>query len=107
MDAYYAILHMQEFKRDHERLVVPSDAHKWGKDLANTSDTNLRSEFYRIQQMLASVICKDVCRTDGMFYGSAPSRQEVAVLLELQGDTRPFNAIGGYLPFPARSKSRA
>jgi hypothetical protein len=47
-DAYYAIHHMREFVRDQEQLMLPSNVQNWAQDLANSTDADLRLEFYRI-----------------------------------------------------------
>jgi hypothetical protein len=55
-DAYYVILHMRDFIRDHQQVKMQSDLDKWGKDLANSVDDALRLEFYCIQQSFATII---------------------------------------------------
>ena len=38
------------------------------------TDADVRREFYRIQQKLAQVICRDVLSSEGLFYyGPVPS----------------------------------
>jgi hypothetical protein len=102
-DAYYIIHRMREFVLDQKQLTLPSHIDRWGQDLANSSDEDLRLEFYRIQQSLGTIICKDVARSDGMFFGGNPDRSEISDRLELQGDEQPFNTIGGMRLFPVRS----
>jgi hypothetical protein len=52
-DEFYVIHHMQEFKRDQQRLRMPTrvDNHlrQWATNLASETDEKLRVEFYRIQ----------------------------------------------------------
>ena len=101
MDAYYFFHHIREFIHDHQRLRMPSQQsnhlHKWGKDLANCSDEDLRNDFYRIQLKLATIIYRDVYPPDGMFHGDVPTRPEIDDRLDLQGDPRPFKKLGEIL----------
>jgi hypothetical protein len=48
MEAYYAILHMLGFIRDQYQLMLTTSLLKWGQDLANASDDDLKHEFYSI-----------------------------------------------------------
>ena len=102
-EAFYAIHHTREFVRDQDHLMLPSSLPKWGQDLANVSDTDLRLELYRIQEKLAQLINKE-----GMFYYGAapPTKEEIESRLEMQSDDRPFNTLGGVLPFPPRSSQK-
>jgi hypothetical protein len=101
-DAYYAIHHMQGFMWGQQRHILPSHVHKWGQYLETSSDGDLKLEFYHIQQKLAPIIYKDVYKSDGIFGGGNPDRREVEDCLEIQGDDRPLNTLGGLRPFPVR-----
>ena len=78
-EAFYAIHHIQEFVRDQLNLTLPCKLTRLQKDFANYStDADVRREFYRIQQKLARVICKDVLNYEGLFYyGPVPSNRAV------------------------------
>ena len=104
MEAWYAIHHMREFVRDRRQLMLPSSLQKWGHDLANCTDADLRLEFYRIQQKLARIEHKDVCTTGGLFfYGlKPPSNKEIETRLLASRDDRPFNTLEGVRPFPPK-----
>lgn len=102
-DAFYVIHHMQEFRRDEQKLRMPStaDSHvlQWAANLASEPDDKLRVEFYRIQQSLASIIYKDVIQPDGMFFGGPQTRRDVDIRIELQGqDLTPLTKLGDILP---------
>jgi hypothetical protein len=88
--------------------MLPASLQKWCQDLANASDADLRLEFYRIQQKIAQVIHKDVCGKEGIFYYGPvpPTKQEIESRLEMQGDDRAFNTLGGILPFLPRSSQK-
>ena len=104
MEAWYAIHHMREFVRDQHQLLLPSSLQEWGEDLANASDADLRAEFFRIQQTIATIIHKDVCTKGGMFfYGlTPPSNADIETRLMLSRDERPFNTLDGVRPLPPR-----
>ena len=85
LDAYYVLQYMEEFKQDETKLFEPT----YFRDLVNAATpVKFRTEIYRIQQTLASVICQDVYRHQGMFHGGTPSRHDIANLLDLEHDTR-------------------
>lgn len=107
-EAYYAILHMREYVRDQQQLRLPADLQRWRKDLANAPPEDIRQEFGRIQQKIAQLIHRDLCAKEGIFYYGprAPSNDEIATLLELQKDDRPFNTLGGVRPLPARPSQK-
>jgi hypothetical protein len=44
MEAYYAILHMQEFVNDQRQLLLPENLQNWDRDLANASNDELRED---------------------------------------------------------------
>ena len=104
-EAFYAIHHMQEFVRDQLRLTLPCKLSLLEWDFTRyASDADVRREFYRIQQKLAQLICKDVLRSEGLFYygPSVPSNQDVEERLRQQGDNREFMTYQGFLPFPPK-----
>ena len=104
-EAFYAIHHIQEFVRDQLNLTLPCKLTRLQKDFANYStDADVRREFYRIQQKLAQLICKDVLRSEGLFYygPSVPSNWAVEERLRQQGDNREFMTYQGFLPFPPK-----
>jgi hypothetical protein len=80
-DEFYVIHHKQEFRRDQQRLRMPTtaDSHvrEWATNLASEPDDKLRVEFYRIQQSLASIIYKDVLPEDAMFFADPQTRDDV------------------------------
>ena len=109
LSAYYVLHHMREYIRDEEKLRMPSQQsdhlHKWGKQLADCSDEDIRAEFYRIQQKLATIIYRDVYLSDGMFHEAIPTKPEVDDRLVLQSDPRPFKKLGELLfDMPAMRK---
>ena len=106
MEAWYAIHHMREFVRDQHDLLLPTSLRNKGKDLANTTDEELRAEFARIQQTIGTIIHKDVCNSAGLFfYGhTPPCNDDVEVLLSMSRDGKPFNMLEGCRPFPPKPR---
>ena len=88
--------------------MLPSSLQKWGQDLANCTDADLRLECYRISQKLAQLIHKDVCNKEGLFYYGPvkPNKKEIEDRLELQRDVRDFMTLGGIRPFPPKSSQK-
>lgn len=94
---------MQEYRRDEQKLRMPStaDSHvrEWAANLASEPDDKLRVEFYRIQQSLASIIYKDVIAEDGIFFGGPQTRDDVDTRIQIQGENlTPFTKLGDILP---------
>jgi hypothetical protein len=56
MDTYYAILRMRAFVQDQRLMLLLDSMQKWGTDLANGSDENLREEFARILRTIATIL---------------------------------------------------
>ena len=56
-----------------------SSLQKWGKDLSNVGDADLRQGFCRIQQNIAQLIHKDVHSKEELFYYSVapPTTKEI------------------------------
>ena len=79
---------------------------KWGKDAANRSVDALRDNLCDIQHTLGSIIYQYVVKREGMFHSGNLKWQDIADLLEKQGDTREFNTIGGILPLPAKPSKK-
>lgn len=79
---------MMEFRRDHQKLRMPSTAddhiRKWAEALGVELDDKLRNDFYRIQQEIAMIIIKDVVEENGMFHGGPQSRADVRTCIGLQ-----------------------
>ena len=94
---------MMEYRRDVQSICMTttSDAHirKWAEAFETVPDNQIRDDFYRIQQQIASIIMKDVLEENGMFYGGPISRADVRTRIALQRqDTRPFTKLGDILP---------
>ena len=106
-EAFYAIHHIQEFERDELELELPQKLTRLQKDFANYStDADVRCEFYRIQQKLARVICRDVLQPEGLFYyGPVPSNRVMEKILRKQEDYREFRTLEGFRPFPPTDES--
>ena len=106
-EAFYAIHHMREFVRDQLNLTLPCNLTRLQMDFAKYStDADVRREFYRIQQKLAQVICRDVLSSEGLFYyRPIPSNRAVEERLRQQGDNREFMTYQDFLPFPPKDKS--
>ena len=106
-EAFYAIHHMQEFVRDQLRLTLPCKLSLLECDFTRyASDADIRREFYRIQQKLAQLICKDVLRSEGLFYyGLVPSNRAVEKILRKQEDHREFRTLEGFRQFPPKDES--
>ena len=47
MDTWYTILHMREFVKDQERLLMPSHLQQRGLDMANTSGDRVRGNHFK------------------------------------------------------------
>jgi len=96
---------MREFIRDVQQILLPEQLRQWRVDLANTTDPDaIVSEIGRIQQLIATIIKKDVINGEGLFfYGfKQPSNDEVASRLKMQCDERPFMTLEGSRPFPPK-----
>ena len=110
-DGFYVIHHMLEFRRDQQTLRMPSTAddhvRKWAATLASEPDEKLRVDFYRIQQLLATIIIKDVVQEDGMFFAGPQTRADVKTRIELQRqDLTPFTKLGDILPDMPKETSK-
>jgi hypothetical protein len=94
---------MMEYRRDVQSICMTttSDAHirSWAEAFGTMSDDQIRADFYRIQQKIASIIMKDVLEENGVFYGGPISRADVQTCIALQRqDRRPFTKLGDILP---------
>ena len=94
---------MMEYRRDVQSLCMKSssDTHiqRWAEAFGAVPDNQLRNDFYRIQQEIASIIMKDVLEENGMFYGGPISRADVRTRIALQRqDMTPFTKLGSVLP---------
>jgi hypothetical protein len=103
-DGFYVIHLMMEYRRDVQSLCMTSssgDAHirRWAEAFGTVPDNQLRNDFYRIQQEIASIIMKDVLEENGMFYNGPISRADVRTRIALQRqDMTPFTKLGCILP---------
>ena len=102
-DGFYVIHLMMEYRRDVQSLCMKSssDTHiqRWAEAFGAVPDNQLRNDFYRIQQEIASIIMKDVLEENGMFYGGPISRADVRTRIALQRqDMTPFTKLGCTLP---------
>lgn len=105
MDGWYAILHMREYVKDQQRLLMPSHLQQWGLDMANAPSERVRDEFRQIQRQIATIIQQDVCCAGGVFFpGHArPTNADIESRYEACRDRRPFNTLEGIRPFPPKS----
>lgn len=104
MDAWFAILHMREFVKDEQTLLLPASLQKRGQDLANAPDAEVRAEWRIIQRQIATIIQHDVCTAGGLFfYGHMrPTNADIESRLEACRDRRTFNTLEGVRPFPPK-----
>jgi hypothetical protein len=76
---------------------------KWGTDLTNGTDDQLREEFARIQRMIATILFQDVIRRGRIFHQMKQlNKDNIETVLKMSRDFRPFNSLEGYRPFPPR-----
>lgn len=107
-DAYYALHHMRAFLRDQQNLTLPSHLRQWAESLARIHDSDLRQEFFRIQQQFAGIIYDDVLTKTGHFFAGriAKSNRDIDIMLQVQGDDRTFMTMtrDGFIHAPEPSR---
>ena len=55
-DAWYAILQLREFVKDAQDMLLPTDLQNKTTNMADTTDTNVRDEFRRIQRRICTIL---------------------------------------------------
>ncbi|KAK1667248.1 hypothetical protein QYE76_055407 [Lolium multiflorum] len=104
MDAWYAILQMQEYIKYADDMLLPESLRERFVNMADAPDREIRKNWSRIQQFICTVIVHDVNKRSGeFFYGyGLPPNDEIELRLEMSRDERPFNTLEGCRPFPPR-----
>ncbi|KAK1684215.1 hypothetical protein QYE76_045063 [Lolium multiflorum] len=104
MDAWYAILQMQEYIKYADDMLLPESLRERFLNMADAPDREIRKNWGRIQQFICTVIVHDVNNRSGeFFYGyGLPPNDEIELRLEMSRDERPFNTLEGCRPFPPR-----
>ncbi|KAK1666234.1 hypothetical protein QYE76_054393 [Lolium multiflorum] len=102
MDAWYAILQMQEYIKYADDMLLPETLRNRFANMADVPDRELRKNWGRIQQLICTIILQDVNNRSGeFFYGyGLPPNDEIELRLEMSRDERPFNSLEGCRPFP-------
>ncbi|KAK1608672.1 hypothetical protein QYE76_032345 [Lolium multiflorum] len=102
MDAWYAILQMQEYIKYADDMLLPESLRERFVNMADAPDREIRKNWGRIQQFICTVIVHDVNKRSGeFFYGyGLPPNDEIELRLEMSRDERPFNTLEGCRPFP-------
>ncbi|KAK1645358.1 hypothetical protein QYE76_063163 [Lolium multiflorum] len=102
MDAWYAILQMQEYIKYADDMLLPENLRNRFANMADVPDREIRKNWGRIQQFICTVILQDVnARSGEFFYGyGLPPNDEIELRLEMSRDERPFNSLEGCRPFP-------
>ncbi|KAK1664319.1 hypothetical protein QYE76_052478 [Lolium multiflorum] len=102
MDAWYAILQMQEYIKYADDMLLPESLRERFVNMADAPDREIRKNWSRIQQFICTVIVHDVNKRSGeFFYGyGLPPNDEIELRLEMSRDERPFNTLEGCRPFP-------
>jgi hypothetical protein len=104
MDAWYAILQMQEYIKYADDMLLPDNLRNRFANMADVPDREIRKNWGRIQQFICTIILQDVNNRSGeFFYGyGLPPNDEIDLRLEMSRDERPFNSLEGCRPFPPR-----
>ena len=104
MDAWYAILQMQEYIKYADDMLLPENLRNRFANMADVPDREIRKNWGRIQQFICTIILQDVNNRSGeFFYGyGLPPNDEIELRLEMSRDERPFNSLEGCRPFPPR-----
>ncbi|KAK1682605.1 hypothetical protein QYE76_043453 [Lolium multiflorum] len=104
MDAWYAILQMQEYIKYADDMLLPESLRERFVNMADAPDREIRKNWGRIQQFICTIIVHDVNNRSGeFFYGyGLPPNDEIELRLEMSRDERPFNTLEGCRPFPPR-----
>ncbi|KAK1644086.1 hypothetical protein QYE76_061891 [Lolium multiflorum] len=102
MDAWYAILQMQEYIKYADDMLLPESLRNRFANMADAPDREIRKNWGRIQQFICTIILQDVNNRSGeFFYGyGLPPNDEIELRLEMSRDERPFNSLEGCRPFP-------
>ncbi|KAK1565940.1 hypothetical protein QYE76_007682, partial [Lolium multiflorum] len=102
MDAWYAILQMQEYIKYADDMLLPENLRNRFANMADVPDREIRKNWGRIQQFICTIILQDVNNRSGeFFYGyGLPPNDEIELRLEMSRDERPFNSLEGCRPFP-------
>ncbi|KAK1645350.1 hypothetical protein QYE76_063155 [Lolium multiflorum] len=102
MDAWYAILQMQEYIKYADDMLLPDNLRNRFANMADVPDREIRKNWGRIQQFICTIILQDVNNRSGeFFYGyGLPPNDEIDLRLEMSRDERPFNSLEGCRPFP-------
>jgi hypothetical protein len=59
-EAFYALHHMRAIVQNKHMLTMPSSVRAWAEDHARIEDAELRDDFFRIQNQIATILQEDV-----------------------------------------------
>jgi hypothetical protein len=59
-EAFNALHHMRAIVQNEHRLTMPSSVRGWAEEHAKIEDTELRDNFFRIQNQIATILQEDV-----------------------------------------------
>ena len=90
---------MRAFVREQDQLTLPTELQRWAQDLAMIHDSNIRQDFFVIQQELETIIYEEVVKKGRLFYGgNQPPNAAIQDRVLLQGDGRPFMTLAKGAP---------
>jgi hypothetical protein len=73
-EAFYALHHMRAIVQNEHRLTTPASARGWAEEHARIEDAELRDDFFRIQNQIATILQEDVITRGGGEPCPAPDR---------------------------------
>jgi hypothetical protein len=59
-EAFYALHHMRAIVQNEHMLTTPASVRGWAKEHAGIEDTELRDDFFRIKNQIATILQEDV-----------------------------------------------
>src|SRR3954470_7740233 len=97
---------MRECAKDEEKLLMPSGLEKRCRDMTETTNANIRSEFHAIQREIGTILKRDVLTRGATFnYRGIPlTNAEIEDRLSAVADGRTFTTLGGIHPFLPKPK---
>ena len=95
-DAFYALHNMKATVLDSHGTTLGNDYLGSWADRRKQSDQDraIRQDFFSIQEEISELICMQIMRSKGMFYGGTqPRNSEIDERLLMQGDDRNFMTV--------------
>ena len=100
-EAFYALHHMRAIIQNEHRLTTPASVRGWAEEHARIEDAELRDDFFRIQNQIATILQADVITRGGtLSYARPLAKREIEDRLRKQRDTRTWTTKDCYKPFP-------